>query len=190
MKCSESTNHAGLVPMGKTPSPLTPKSKARSTWYDLGAVTSDFRPPIVTTAGSLNGPIFGVPGVGPFFRGTDPATGFVATDNLGNVVSPYTNDIEVDAPDLQRADYIPNGVEYPHSQSVEVWFEGADEDLTNPGSPDLNTATGFVSDITQLNGKRFVRWEVRFDIASSPGSPATPLTPRQEVRMLRVPFKY
>ena len=190
MKCSDSSNLSGLVDLTKTPSPLTPKSKARSTWYDLGAVTSDFRPPIVTTAGALDGPIFGVPGVGPFFRGTNPSTGFVATDSLGNVISPYTNDIEVDAPDLQRADYIPNGMEYPHYQSVEVWFEGADEDSANPGSPDLQTATGFVSDITQLNGKRFIRYEVRFDIATEVGTPASPATPRQEVRMLRVPFKY
>ena len=179
-----------LVNMNLTPTPLTPKSSARSTWYDLGAVTSDFRPPIVTTAGALNGPIFGIPGVGPFFRGTDSSTGQVMTDALGNVVSPFTNDIEVDAPDLLRADYIPNGTEYPYSQSVEVRFEGADEDPANLGSPDLATSTGFVSDITLLNGRRFVRWEVRFDIADPSGIPASPLTPRQEVRSLRLPFKY
>jgi hypothetical protein len=106
------------------------------------------------------------------------------------VLTPFTNDIEVDAPDLLRSDYIPNGVEYPYSQSVEVWFEGADEDVANPGSPDLTTSTGFVSDTTLLNGKRFVRYEIRFDIATDPGLPASPATPRQEVRKLRVPFKY
>ena len=192
MRCRNDTREDihPLVPMRRTPSPLTPRSTARSTWYDLGAVTSDFRPPIVTTAGSLDGPIFGVPGVGPFFRGTDPGTGAVRTDSLGNVIAPFANDIEVDAPDLQRADYIPNGTEFPFSQAVEVWFEGADEDPANPGSPDLSTTTEFVSDITLLNGKRFLRWEIRFDIAAGASNSPTPNTPRQEVRRLRVPFKY
>jgi len=190
MRCNQTTTAIPLVNMSLTPTPLTPRSTARSVWYDLGAVTSEFRPPIVTTAGTLNGPIFGVPGVGPFFRGTNTSTGEVMTDSLGNVLTPFVNDIEVDAPDLLRSDYIPNGVEFPFSQSVEVWFEGADEDAANPGSPDLATSTGFVSDITLLNGKRFVRWEIRFDIATDPMQPPTPLTPRQEVRTLRVPFKY
>jgi len=190
MRCNQVTSAVPLVNMSLTPTPLTPRSTARSVWYDLGAVTSEFRPPIVTTAGTLNGPIFGVPGVGPFFRGTDTSTGRVMTDALGNVLTPFTNDIEVDAPDLLRSDYIPNGVEYPYSQSVEVWFEGADEDVANPGSPDLTTSTGFVSDTTLLNGRRFVRYEIRFDIATDPGLPASPATPRQEVRKLRVPFKY
>lgn len=191
MRCAQGARTINpVVNRAKTPTPLTPRSTARSTWYDLGSITSDFRPPVITSAGPLEGPIFGVPGVGPFFRGTDPLTGFVKTDAVGNVIDPFNNDLQVDSPDLGRADYIPNGTESPYYQSVEVVFEGADEDPANPGSPDLATTTGFVSDLTLLNGKRFLRWEVRFDIATNPEVPPTPLTPRQEVKDLRIPFKY
>lgn len=179
-----------LVPMERTPTPLTPGSMARSVWYDLGAVTSDFRPPVITGAGALEGPLFGIPGVGPFFKGTDPNAGEVLTDSLGYVVEPFLNDIAVDAPDskLLLPDFIPNGPSY--FQSVAVLFEGADADPQNPGAPDLTTATGFVSDISLLNGRRFVRWEIRFDIATNPSFPPQPETPRPQVNFLRVPFKY
>ncbi len=179
-----------LVPMELTPTPLTPTSTARSVWYDLGAVTSDFRPPIITGAGALEGPLFGIPGVGPFFKGTDPLDGAVLTDSLGYVVEPFLNDLAVDAPDSKvlLPDFIPNGPSY--YQSVLVLFEGADADPQNPGAPDLTTATGFVSDISQLNGKRFIRWEIRFDIATNPAYPPQPDTPRPQVNFLRLPFKY
>ncbi|MBI4879827.1 MAG: hypothetical protein HY812_09245 [Planctomycetes bacterium] len=179
-----------LVPMESTPTPLTSKSSARSTWYDLGAVTRTFRPPLPTSAGPLDGPIFGVPGVGPFFHGTSTTTGKVLTDGFGCVLDPGTNDFDVDAPDekVLLADFIPEGPLY--YQSVAVYFQGADEDPANPGMPDLATASGFVSDITLLNGRRFIRWAVRFDIATNPAFPAQPDTPRPQMNFLRVPFKY
>ncbi|MFG0318714.1 MAG: hypothetical protein ACF8XB_15680, partial [Planctomycetota bacterium JB042] len=179
-----------LVPKSKTPTPLTPKSVARSTWYDLGAVTADFRPPVVTSAGPIDGPVFGVPGVGPFFRGTDTATGLVMTDTQGYVMSPFQNDIEVDAPDLLRPDYIPNGSIDPHFQTVEVWFQGADESTAFPGTPDPSSWTEWMSDITLLNGYQFLRWEVRFDIATNATQPPQPNTPRPQVNRLRIPLKY
>lgn len=177
-----------LVPFDKTPTLLTPNSVARSTWYDLGSVTSEFRPPVVTSAGSLAGPIFGVPNEGPFFKGTDPQTGLVETDAAGNVLTPYANDLEVDSPDLLKPDFIPNGPS--HYQTVKVEFMGADEDADNPGLPDESTATAWVTDPTQINGKRFVRWQMTFNIAANPNILPTPLTPRPQVNFLRIPFKY
>jgi hypothetical protein len=98
-----------LVPMVKTPTPFTSVSVARSTWYDLGLVTKEYRPRILTTAGMQDGPIFGVPGEEPFFQGTDPNTGFVVTDSAGNVTKPFGAHIEVDSPDLLLSDFIPSG---------------------------------------------------------------------------------
>jgi len=142
----------------------------------------------VTGAGSLAGPIFGIPGTGPFFRGTDANTGRVVTDAAGNVLDPFDNDIDVDAPDLLADNFVPNGPTY--FQSVEVRFQGADEDAANPGSPDLATATPFVTDITLVNGKRFIRWQIDFDIASGGSGVPQPATPRPQVNFLRIPFKY
>ncbi len=177
-----------LVPMEKTPSPLTAKSVAQSTWYDLGAVTSDFRPQINTSAGLLDGPLYGVPGEGAFFTGTD-GDGFVVTDVAGNIVTPNDNDFEIDSPDPQvlKADFIPDGPTW--FQTVQILFQGADEDAANPGSPDLSTATGFVADPTLMNGKRFVRFQVVFDIATGKSLP-DPSTPRPQMNFVRLPFKY
>ncbi len=163
-------------------------SAGRSTWYDLGAVTSAFRPPVITSAGAISGPVFGVPGAGPIFNGTNPLTGLVETDAAGNVLNPAQVDIHVDSPDLLKDDFIPNGPLY--YQSAMVRFEGADEDPAHPGSPDLSTATGFVTDVTALNGKRFVRFEIRLDIASAPAGILSYATPLLEVDRLRIPFKY
>jgi hypothetical protein len=178
-----------LVPMTKTPTPLTSNSVARSTWYDLGLVTSDFRPQIATSAGLLDGPLFGVPGEAPYFEGTDPNTGLVLTDAVGNLTVPFTTDIEVDSPDLFKSDFIPNGPSY--FQTVKVEFQGADDDVLNPGLPDIAGATPWTTDARDLNGKRHVRWQVTFNIASNPGvSPVQPSTPRPVVNLLRIPFKY
>ena len=179
-----------LVDSSKTPTPLTPRSVARSTWYDLGAVTGEFRPPVITSAGPIDGPVFGVPGVGPFFRGTDVNSGLVTTDTNGFVLDPFNNDIEVDSPDLLRSDYIPNGESDPHFQSVEVFFQGANESGPFPGTPDSATETAWVSDITLLNGFQFIRWELQFDIATNVAQPPQPSTPRLQVNRLRIPLKY
>ena len=83
---------------------------------------------------------------------------------------------------------MPNGPTW--FQTVRVRFEGADEDAANPGSPDPDTATGFVTDPTPLNGKRFVRFEIAFDLAAPGGAQAGPEAPRPLVRRLRLPFRF
>lgn len=177
-----------LVPMTKTPTPLTSTSTARSTWYDLGLVTAEFRPQIATSAGLLDGPLFGVPGESPYFQGTDPATGWVQTTPEGYVLSPFDADIEVDAPDLLLSDFIPNGPTV--FQAVKVEFQGAPDDVSNPGLPDLGNATPWATDARELNGMRHVRWQITFDIATHPLVPASPWTPRPVVNVLRIPFRF
>ncbi|MFG0320042.1 MAG: hypothetical protein ACF8XB_22410, partial [Planctomycetota bacterium JB042] len=100
------------------------------------------------------------------------------------------NDIEVDAPDLMRPDYIPNGTLDPYQQSVQVVFQGARESGVLAGVPDLGTATEWVNDPTVLNGYPFLRWEIRIDIATDPDSPPQPETPRPQVNRLRLPFRF
>jgi hypothetical protein len=177
-----------LVPFAKTPTPLTPESVARSTWYDLGAVTAEFRPQIATSAGLLDPPLFGVPGEGSFFMGTDPVTGLVMTDSVGNVLNPFGNDFEVDSPSLLKADFVPQGP--LHFQSVKIEFQGADEDAANPGLPDVAGATAWVADPTAVNGKRFLRWQVTFNIATDISMPPSPTSPRPQMNFLRIPFKF
>jgi hypothetical protein len=179
---------APLVPFAKTPTPLTSHSVGRSTWVDLGAITVPFREPIATSAGPLDPPIFGIPAEGPFFTGTDPLDGFVATDPAGFVVDPFANDFQIDAPDLALSDFLPNGP--VHYQRVKIEFQGADEDAANPGLPDLATATAWTADATLLNGRRFVRTQVTFDIAAAPAAPPTLATPRPQMNFLRLPFRY
>jgi hypothetical protein len=177
-----------LVPFAKTPPLLGSRSYARSTWYDLGAVTKEFRPPLATSAGAIDPPLFGVPGEAPLFQGTDPATGFVATDAAGNVLDPFGNDFAIDSPDLFEADFLPQGGAV--AQTVKIEFQGADEDPANPGLPLLATASAFVTDPTLLNGRRFVRWQVAFDIAAGAGQVLVPATPKPQMNFLRLPFRY
>ncbi|MFG0317223.1 MAG: hypothetical protein ACF8XB_08125, partial [Planctomycetota bacterium JB042] len=179
---------SALVDPAKTPEVVSSVSVGRSVWIDLGAVTSDFRPPVVTSAGPIAGPLFGVPGVGPLFAGTDPLTGLVPTDAAGNVELLATAAIEVDAPDLLKPDFIPNGPTW--FQSVAVRFQGADEDAGLPGTPDLSSATAWVTDATLVNGRRFLRWEIRFDMAANAAVPLELTTPRPLVNRLRIPFRF
>lgn len=177
-----------LVDMTKTPVTLSKTSTGRSTWIDLGAVTRPFRPKISTPAGLLAGPLFGVPGQAPFFQGTDPITGRVITDASGFIPNAANLDLAVDAPDLGLSDFIPNGPAF--FQTVTVRFQGADESMDEPGSPDLLTLTPWVTDIRALNGRQFLRFEVVFDIAAQPGQPLGPTTPKPAVDFLRIPFKF
>ncbi len=176
-----------IVPRAATPAPFTSQSGALSTWYDLGAVTTKFRPSIQTSAGALAGPLFGIPGQGPFFNGTD-AAGFVETDASGAIVTPDDNHFRVDSPDLGMPDFIPNGPTW--FQNVRILFQGADEDAANPGSPDLATAGAFVGDPTLLNGKRFVRFSVTFDVAVGVPFTRSLGVPRPQVDFLKLPFRW
>lgn len=194
INCPFSTSSLGnsefidvLVPTNKTPVPFTSKSSARSTWYDLGLISPPFRPLVNTTAGAIAGPVFGVPGDGPIFQGTDPNTGLVEVDGSGNVLNSFDNDFDVDAPDLGVPDFLPQGVDL---QTVSIKFQGANDDPLNPGFPDLTTASAFVTDPTTLNGFRYIRYEIEFNIAAAVGVVPTPSTARPQMNFLRIPFKY
>lgn len=170
------------------PRALSSASYGRSTWYDLGVATVQFRPPVPTSAGPIEGPIFGVPGEGPFFHGTDASTGLVLTDAAGNVLTPFANDFEVHVIDTAQSNFIPQGPQW--FEQVAIRFQGADASAGDPGLPDLATATAWVTDPTLCNGKRFVRFEVVFDIATDPAVVATPATPRPQLNFLQLPYKY
>ncbi|MBL8766826.1 MAG: hypothetical protein JNL94_05665, partial [Planctomycetes bacterium] len=176
-----------LVPTAKTPLPYGSRSIARSTWFDLGMIQPPFRAPVPTPAGSIDGPLFGVPGAGPLFSGTDPTTGFVAVDPDGDVVGAPAAHFELDSPDLGVPDYLPQA---PSPQTVRIRFQGAPDDPLNPGFPDLSQATPFIADATRLNGVRHVRFEIEFDLASTNPTLATPSTPRPQLNVLRIPFRY
>ncbi len=176
-----------IVAREKTPAPFTSQSGALSTWYDLGAVVAPFRPSIQTSAGALAGPLFGIPGQGPFFTGTDDTTGLVETEASGAVTTPLDNDFRVRSPDLGMQDFIPNGPTW--FQNVRILFQGADEDLANPGTPDLASATAFVADPTLLNGKRFVRIGVSFDISAGVPFTRSLDVPRPQMDSVDLPFR-
>ena len=63
----------------------------------------------------------------------------------------------------------------------------ADDAVKDEG--DLTTTTGFVADSTDINGKRFVRFEVTFNIAAGAELPS-PVTPRPQMNFMRLRFKY
>jgi hypothetical protein len=66
-------------------------------------------------------------------------------------------------------------------QSVAIRFQGAD----SPSVP--ATLTSFTPDLDALNGKRFFRFEVDFDLGAS-GLSTT--TPRPEIRFLKIPLRF
>lgn len=176
-----------LVPTAKTPVPFGSRSIARSTWFDLGLVQPPFRAPIQTPSGAVAGPLFGIPGGAPLFTGTDPLTGYVVVDGQGTVIGSESNHFELDSPDLGVPDYLPQD---PTPQTVRIRFQGAPDDPSNPGFPDLAQATAFVADATLLNGSRHVRFEVEFDLAAGNPTLANPSTPKPQLNVLRLPFQY
>jgi len=97
------------------------------------------------------------------FDGADPATGALLT-------GPAVTDL-----------VLPNGI--PAGTTARIVFTGAPEDVANPGFPDLTQEVGPVTDVTALDGLRFIRFAIRFDVGSS-----LPVATVPEVDRLRVRF--
>jgi hypothetical protein len=97
------------------------------------------------------------------FDGSDTVTGALRTD--------------ASVTDL----VLPNGV--PPGTSASVVFTAAPEDAANPGFPDLSQEVGPVTDVTRLDGLRFIRIAVRFDIGT-----ALPVAVIPEMDRLRIRF--
>ena len=97
------------------------------------------------------------------FDGSDPVTGALRTD--------------AGVTDL----VLPNGV--PPGTRARIVFAGALSDPNDPDVPDPSTALGPVRDVRLLNGYRFIRFAVQFDLGS-----ALPVTVVPEVERLRIRF--
>jgi len=125
-------------------------SCALSRWIDLGTVIR--RPSL----GGLPVPVFGS------FRGTDPLTGIVLTEN--GYVKDYfktgadANDVEISAPMLNMKHYI------PEENEVRVEFQGAYPAVAGLSAPG-NDRSEWTSDLSSLSGYPFIRFRVLLNVA-------------------------
>jgi hypothetical protein len=165
-----------LVPPEKTLSTIGPQNYAVSKWIDLGRLVE--RPAISGKAMPLFKDFEGINIVGDW--------GVVATQN-GHVVNGHLldfNDIEVDAPDLDLADYIPD------TNEVAFQFQGTDALI--PGSKVPNEApdvvTPWKADLASLSGKQFVRFRVKFNVAK--GTTLSPYCHKPQLNRVRLRFGY
>jgi len=60
----------------------------------------------------------------------------------------------------------------PDGASATIEFFGANEDPAAPGTPDLASEVGPVTDVRELDGKRFVRFAIRFEVDASVSPPS------------------
>jgi hypothetical protein len=79
---------------------------------------------------------------------------------------PETGAMRARSGDVAFADGIPRG------STGRIEFFGADEDAAAPGSPDLATEIGPVTNVAFLDGKRFIRYRIEFvvDVAQANGA--------------------
>lgn len=166
-----------LVDPYKTAASLTPLSFGISKWIDFAGVMTR---PNVDGHPHLPAPVF----LG--FRGTDPITGVVITENgyvkdwhKGNELY---NDIEVDAPSKSIDNYI------PEDNEVNVMFQGARAVAPGLHVPDPDTMTPWTADVTNLHGYPLVRFRVRLDAAKN--GDLNNGSPRPQVNRIRIRVKY
>lgn len=73
----------------------------------------------------------------------------------------------------------------PDSASVRFEFQGADESF--PGSNEPGTPTAWTSDLADLEGMRFIRWRVTFDLDAQ-GAGVSLGSERPELDYVKLPF--
>jgi hypothetical protein len=167
---------ACLVPPEKTISTVNPITYAVSKWIDMGRVVD--RPLI----GGVRPPVF------LNFEGIRIEKGWgVVNTNNGYVLNahlPGFNDIDVDSPDLNLADYIPD------SNEVAIQFQGTEAVIPGAKVPSVapGALTDWTWDLASLSGKQFVRFRVRFDVAK--GGDMTPKSPKPQVNKVRLRLRY
>jgi len=79
----------------------------------------------------------------------------------------------------------------PDSATVTIQFQGAEESApgsNEPGTP-LPSATSWTSDLSTLEGSRFIRYQVLFDIGAG-GSAVNLQSPRPSLEYIKVPFTW
>ncbi len=99
------------------------------------------------------------------FEATDPDTGFI-------LPGPQVPDVD-----------IPLGI--PESATIKVLFQGAHEHPTLARTPDIDSATDFITRIEDLNGFQFIRYRIEFDIGPDL---ATAIKPEIEAINIRFQF--
>jgi hypothetical protein len=166
-----------LVPPELTPSDLSPQTYAVSKWIDTG--TAKLRPAL---GGGQTVPLF------RDFEGIviDGDWGTVNTQN-NYVVNAHIddyNDIVVDAPDLILTDYI------PETNEVAIQFQGTDAVVPGSKVPDPDPAkmTDWTADLSNLSGKQFVRYRIRFNVAK--GTEVSPNNLKPQVSKVRLRFRF
>ena len=67
-----------------------------------------------------------------------------------------------------------------------VHFQGAQAIAEGSKEADLSTATAWVTDISQVNSRQFVRYRIIFDLLERTNQDLSPTTPRPAVQSLRL----
>jgi len=167
-----------VIPPPKTISTINPLSYAVSKWINMGQAV--MRPAV----GGLNAPAFQA------FEGTieDSNWSVVNTSSSGIIIDWYVkgkNDIEVDAPDLMKQNFIPNDNE------VAIQFQGTD--AVFPGSKvpneDLSVMSDWTWDLESLSGKQFLRFKVRMNVSKGLGN-VSPDNSKPQVNSVRLRLHY
>jgi len=112
----------------------------------------------------------------------------VDTAASGIVIDWYVNDkndIEVDAPDLMKKNFIPNDNE------VAVQFQGADAVLPGSKIPNENPSvmSDWTWDLASLSGKQFIRFRIRINVAKHSGD-VNPDNSKPQVNFIRLRMNY
>ncbi len=162
----------------RNPSEFTPVSVALSRWYDMGRT--------IDRAPRGSNPVFR-------FRGLDPATGQVLTDEAGNVLDPQLSDVRVDflgLPDPANPGGFLPGLEprahsIPSNATVTVEFQGAQG--LSPGSKEIDpeSVTDWAPSPGVANGMQFLRYRILFDLTAG-GGELSPTTPRPTVQSITI----
>ncbi|MCB9897479.1 MAG: hypothetical protein H6825_05705 [Planctomycetes bacterium] len=193
-----------VIPLGRAPPPFGQASHGVSRWLDFQGVRGRLRADDGRTPPFFR-PLHGTynPGVGAVPSGKDGLVALGAKVPTlpahyvlnappfdpglfgGGLADPPYNDVAVDAPDLYVDDALSDNA------TVRVIFQGAY--AVRPGSsvPDPDTATEWVSDLTQLDGYPLVRFAVVFDLGADLATyPFSSDSSRPQVDSLRLRVGY
>jgi hypothetical protein len=141
--------------------------------YELVPNTNPTTPPSFTIVSAV---VTGPPGAEDVVLQTDPADG-----SMTPVPLPSTPVAIQPRYFLVRTSGVDGAL--PSGAVVQIQFEGADAI-----SPTVVGSTGFTSDLDDLDGKQFVRFQVEFDLTGL--GPASNSVPRPELKFFKIPIRF
>jgi hypothetical protein len=130
------------------------------------------------------------------FSGTDPLSGEVLVDGLGNVLNPDQQPFAIDY--LGRinpatGDYFsgeePREDWVPPDASVVIEFQAGDAIVPGSREVDEPNATSWTPDWTLVEKRQFVRWRVTFDVAAT-GQPISDSTKHPVMQYFHLDFDF